>query len=199
MAWLRHVYQILLLVSVLKAVTSLSVTVELSPRRKDVVFAGDPAKLALELTTTVQQGATGNLGTVQAIVTDAWGNATLPAKDCEITLRTTAIGTDESGRSAKVAARGSNRAKTRDGVAAFHEVSLKADADGEFTLAAYCKSRAVVHMSYFASRKHVIIILHQSVQLASARAEFHDLSHLHLMNQSHMLVCHARMQSGRAT
>lgn len=108
------------------------------------LHAGEPAKLTLELSASVQQGATGNIGTVQAVVTDAWGNATLPVKDFEVTLKPAALAADESCRSAKVSARGSNRCKTRQGVAAFHEVSLKADADGDFTLTAYCKSRAVV-------------------------------------------------------
>lgn len=94
----------------------------------------------------MQQGSTGSLGAVEVAVTDAWGNPAAPGKDFEVTLRPAAIATDGSGTSAKVTARGSNRAKLRGGSATFLDVQLKADADGEFALAAYCKSRTLVRV-----------------------------------------------------
>ena len=108
--------------------------------------AGPPAKLSLGLACTVQQGSTGSLGAVEVAVSDAWGNPVAPGKDFEVTLRPAAIATDGSGKSAKVTARGSNRAKLRGGSATFLDVKLKADTDGEFTLAAYCKSRTLVRL-----------------------------------------------------
>jgi hypothetical protein len=114
--------------------------------------AGPPAKLALSLAATVQHGASGTLGTLEVLVTDAWGNPSPMDKDFEVTLKPQAVATDASGRSAKVTARGSNRAKLRNGAATFYDVKLKADADGKFALAVYCKSRNVVRMLSCAAR-----------------------------------------------
>ena len=94
----------------------------------------------------MQQGASGSLGTLEVAATDAWGNAAAPDKDFEVTLKPAAAAVDGSGRTAKVTAKGSNRCKLRNGVATFQDVKLRADADGEFALVVYCKSRSVVRL-----------------------------------------------------
>ena len=73
-----------------------------------------------------------------------------------MTLKPAAIACDGSGASAKVAARGSNRAKLRNGMATFYEVKLKADSDGEFALCVYCKGRNVVRTPLCLTRLSVV-------------------------------------------
>ena len=106
--------------------------------------AGPPSRLAVTLASHVQHGAAGTLGALTVRCTDAWGNAAAPPKPLEVTLRPAALEDGASGRSAKVTAKGSNRAKLVDGEAAFQDVCLKGDADGAFKIVVYSKCRSPV-------------------------------------------------------
>jgi hypothetical protein len=101
-------------------------------------------RLKVELQSAVQHGSKGMLGSVTVYTVDSSGNESAPSKDCEVTLRPTAMCPSNPSLSAKVAASGSNRARLVSGRATFKDVQLASDAHGVFELAAYCRSRAVV-------------------------------------------------------
>jgi hypothetical protein len=110
----------------------------------DWCTAGAPVKLKMSVQTAVQYGTKGNLGEVTVRAVDCSGNPSAPEKDYEVTLKPAASNPDDASISAKVAAKGSNRARMQQGQATFKDVQLKSDSQGLFQLVVYCKSRSVV-------------------------------------------------------
>lgn len=100
----------------------------------------------MSVQTAVQYGAKGNLGEVTVNAVDCSGNPSAPEKDYEVTLKPSASNPDDPSIAAKVAAKGSNRARMSKGEASFKGVQLKSDSQGLFQLVVYCKSRVVVRL-----------------------------------------------------
>lgn len=90
---------------------------------------------------------------------DCSGNASAPEKGYEVTLKPAASNPDDPSVSAKVAAKGSNRARMLQGQATFKDVQLKSDSQGLFQLFVYCKSRAVVSAISITGRTATMALL----------------------------------------
>lgn len=106
---------------------------------------GPPTALAFEGPSLVQCGMRSALGTLRIGLRDASGFPSAATDSFEVTLASSALATNGSGRAAKVVASGGNKAKMVKGKhgATFSGVTVTAEAPGTYALRVQSTSRKV--------------------------------------------------------
>ncbi|PRW58303.1 Structural maintenance of chromosomes flexible hinge domain-containing 1 [Chlorella sorokiniana] len=104
--------------------------------------AGPPAQLSVEGPGTLEVGTKAALPQLRVRVCDAAGNPTT-SETFEVSLNSSALATDGSGRAASVSVAGGNKVKVKKGAAVFKDVRVSADEAGSYALRVQSASRKV--------------------------------------------------------
>ncbi|KAL4443930.1 hypothetical protein ABPG75_011667 [Micractinium tetrahymenae] len=104
--------------------------------------AGPPAQLTVDGPATIECGTKATLPQLRVRVSDAAGNPTT-SETFEVSVNSSALATDGSGRAAHVAVEGGNKVKVKKGVAVLKDVRVTAEEAGSYALRVQSASRKV--------------------------------------------------------